>query len=122
MNFVHGVLEGGAFTSDSGAVRIEGVPPTTRGPVTLGVRPEDLYTDQRVPAGKRVSDAFPGRLEVEEPMGNEVFAYLEVEPPGAPSSRVVARLEPQPLGDMVSLVVDLDKVHLFDRETGVALV
>ena len=54
-------------------------------------------------------------MEVMEPMGNEIFAYVRV----APESQVVARLEPQPLGapgDALGLRLDLDKVHLFDAD------
>ena len=117
MNFLHGVLEGGTFHTDSRAVRVEGLEVGADGPVTLGIRPEDLYTDRVLPPGKRVSNTFPGRVDVEEPMGNEIFAYVEVEP----GSRMVARLEPQELGESVLLALDVDKVHLFERETGVAL-
>ena len=116
MNFVQGVVTDGAFTSDSGRVRIDGLG-TDSGPVTLGVRPEDLYTTTQAPASKRLSSEIAGTVEVEEPMGNEIVAYVRVEP----ETRLVARVEPQPLGESVVLRADLDKVHLFDRENGAAV-
>ena len=117
MNFVEGRIDGGAFVSDSGAVRVEGLKSPTSGAVTLGVRPEDLYASVENAPGKRLSRPVPGTVEVEEPMGNEVVAYVRVDP----ETRLVARLEPQALPTEVGLAADLDKVHLFDRETGRSL-
>ena len=117
MNFIHGAIEGGRFVSESGLVSLDGLSSSFSGPVTLGIRPEDLYTDALVPSGKRVSEPIRGRVDVEEPMGNEIFAYVIVDQ----DARIVARLEPQTLGEQVELVLDLDKVHLFERETGTAL-
>ena len=58
------------------------------GPVTLGVRPEDLYTDVRRAPGPAAEHAgVAGVLEVEEPMGNEIFAYVRT----SPASLLVAR-------------------------------
>ncbi len=118
MNFIHGALEDGAFVSESGSVRIEGVPTPVQGAVTLGIRPEDMYTVSETPVGKRVSSIVPGTVDVQEPMGNEIFAYVNIDP----TSRLVARLEPQELHDSIDLVFDLDKIHLFDRESGVAII
>ena len=114
MNLLEGVLERGAFTTSAGDVRIVGVEGS--GPATLGVRPEDLYTVAVSPPDRRLSAPVGVGLSVEEPMGNEVFAYVSA----GGGSELVARLEPQPLGDTLSLVVDLDKVHLFDSDTGLA--
>ena len=120
MNFVHGHAEAGTFTSDSGAVRISGVDAGASGPLTLGVRPEDLYTPAASPPDKRLSGALSATVEVVEPMGNEIFAYVRT----SGGTRLVARLEPQTLADpggAIDLRVDLDKVHTFDRETGQSL-
>ena len=116
MNLVDGAVERGSFVSDEGGLRFDGVD-AADGPVTLGVRPEDLYTAALAPDDRRLSSPVQTTLDVEEPMGNEVFAYLRT----SPETRLVARLEPQPLGapgGPVPVRVDLDRVHLFDRETG----
>jgi len=121
MNFVSGALNGSRFTSDSGTVIVDiGDNPPIQGRITLGIRPEDLYTPEVSPAAKRLSDPFRGTVEVEEPMGNEVVAYVRLDP----DNRLVARLEPQQLPDgdrAAELRMDLDKIHLFDPETGQAL-
>ena len=120
MNLIPGTVEGGTFRSDSGDVRVEAAAPGHAGPVTLGVRPEDLYTTMVAPPDRRVSAPFAGVLEVEEPMGNEIFAYVRT----SPDAQIVARVEPQPLGtpgSELGLRVDLDKVHLFDRQSGESL-
>ncbi len=49
-------------------------------------------------------------------MGNEVFVYA-----GVGTERLVARVEPQTLpepGATISLVLDENRLHLFDAETG----
>ena len=121
MNFISGTLDGSRFTSDSGSVIVDlDTKTTVQGPITLGIRPEDLYTPDLSPASKRLSEPFAGSVEVEEPMGNEVVAYVRVDP----NNRLVARLDPQPLPDgdgAARLRIDLDKIHLFDAETGEAL-
>ena len=113
MNLVKGAVADGVFTA--GALRVAGLAGDVRGDVTMGIRPEDLYTEADSPDDRRLSEPVPGTLEVMEPMGNEIFAYVRV----APESQVVARLEPQPLGapgDALGLRLDLDKVHLFDAD------
>ena len=115
MNLVHGAVQNGTFVSDAGGLTIDGIKHS--GPVTLGVRPEDLYTSAIAPNDRRLSATFSGTLEVEEPMGNEIFAYVRT----TPESLLVARIEPQPLvapGERLDLRFDLDKIHLFDRESG----
>ena len=121
MNFIPGHLDGARFVSASGTVVVdlEGEP-TVQGPVTLGIRPEDLYTPAMSPTSKRLSDPVLGTVEVEEPMGNEVVAYVRLDP----DTQLVARLDPQPLADgpgELQLRLDLDKIHLFDVETGAAV-
>ena len=117
MNFVDGSVSGGAFTSEDGSVQIDDLGRHDVSDVTLGIRPEDLYTVATDEPARRLGAPVSGTLEVVEPMGNEIIAYVRV----APEVRVVARLEPQPFpapGETVALRVDLDKAHLFDRESG----
>jgi multiple sugar transport system ATP-binding protein len=90
------------------ATSLEGV---VNGAVTLGIRPEDIY-----PAGESfpppINADLRARVDVVEPMGNEVFLYLRAE-----DVDVVARTRPVTLpqpDEVVSLTLDLSKLHFFD--------
>ena len=114
MNFVDGAVTASGFTSADG-IAING-PFETSGAVTLGVRPEDVYLAATAPVDAALGQPFDATLRVVEPMGHEIVAYFDV---GA--TRLVARLSPQPMpeiGAAVPLVVDLDRIHLFDAESG----
>jgi multiple sugar transport system ATP-binding protein len=133
MNFVAGeiVQEGGglAFRAKGNAFSLPLTPAQAerlRGhvgrPITVGVRPEDLYVagGAGAPAG---GASATWQLDVLEPMGNEVFVYASRGFNGSGHS-VVARVAPQPLpepGRPIELAFDLAKLHFFDAETEVAL-
>ena len=89
------------------------------GAVTLGVRPEDVYTASASPPNRDVVDMGTFGLDVLEPMGNEVVLYAS-----SGASAVVARVEPQELpaaGQPISLRADRDRLHLFDPASGRSL-
>ncbi len=128
MNFLNG-----AVTATAGGRVFEGDPaggapfriPLSQdagdftGPATLGIRPEDLFLESDAAGGRRLSAPIDATLEVAEPMGNEVILYL-----GLGAERVVARVEPQAvpaMGTGLRVALDLDKLHLFDRDTGISL-
>jgi multiple sugar transport system ATP-binding protein len=79
--------------------------------VVLGVRPEHV----RLTPG----NGIPGRVELAEPLGNELLLHVSVgEHP------VTARLPsgaPPAAGTVVHLALDPDRIHLFDRESGLAV-
>jgi multiple sugar transport system ATP-binding protein len=89
--------------------------------VTLGVRPEALTVG--APDDGDAATAFPGRVEVVEPVGERSFLYvaldagptLTVSVPGAAAG---ADRE----GARVRVRIDPDRVHLFDAADGRALV
>jgi multiple sugar transport system ATP-binding protein len=78
--------------------------------VVLGIRPEDL---QPRDAGDA---ALSARLEVLEPVGNEVFLNLRY---GAQAlvSRVSPRVLPEP-GSVLPLGLAAQRLHLFDAASG----
>ena len=66
------------------------------------------------------SDALIGEVFVSEPLGSEVYAYVE-----NGGKEMVSRLDPRTgarVGQKVDLVADMGKMHIFDRETEKALV
>ena len=79
--------------------------------VFLGIRPQDLALG----SGSSGSCAFEARVDVLEPMGSEVYLYLD-----SPWGDLVARVEGSCSareGDNVQMTVPPDRVHLFDGAT-----
>ena len=127
MNFVEGRLsrENGAIRFVAGDFSAD-VPPDVSGglaghtdkDVVLGVRPEDIYeasdaTSLKAPAG------ISAHLEVVEPMGNEIYLYFDFS-----GRSMVARIDvrvPPKVNTDIDLVIDMERVHFFDRETGDSL-
>jgi multiple sugar transport system ATP-binding protein len=79
--------------------------------VILGIRPEDIRV------AEADADASVGalRLDLVEPMGNEVFVHASVG-----EHELTARVAPQPLpqpGAEVALALDRSRMHFFDPGT-----
>ncbi|MEM6287097.1 MAG: sn-glycerol-3-phosphate ABC transporter ATP-binding protein UgpC [Bacteroidota bacterium] len=124
MNFLEGSIDPArTFRTKADTVdlaRGPGLAPALSGPVTLGIRPEDLYVTTHLPPNHAVTGPIRTTLEVLEPMGNEVVIYART----ADGHRVVARVEPQPLpepGQALELALRTDALHMFDAETGVTM-
>jgi multiple sugar transport system ATP-binding protein len=89
-------------------------------PIFFGIRPEDIHDAQFVPPGIEAMSKFSTNVNVIEPLGSEVFAYIE-----NGGKEMVARFDPRTsarIGQPVEVVADMDKVHVFDRESEKALV
>lgn len=130
MNFMHGVLrpEGDDYIVDCEAFRVK-VPetkleqnPTIRSfadkPVVLGIRPEDIADAGLLPEDQR-AQAITARVDVTEPMGAEVYVHLS-----AGEHKFIGRLDSATsakAGEPHQVVFDLDKMHLFDAATELAI-
>lgn len=80
--------------------------------VTIGIRPEDIY-DAQTAAAQDSFYKFDSRLEVVEPMGNEIFFYFRID--GVQfTARVPAREKPDAYTNR-SLYLDTAKLHFFDN-------
>ena len=79
----------------------------------LGLRAEDLSVEQHGDA------TLPGELYALEPLGDRTVVDVKV---GAEMLKVKARptVTGTP-GERLSVTVDLDRAHLFDAETGLAM-
>jgi multiple sugar transport system ATP-binding protein len=120
MNFSMGKLiedNGLCFKSDSIILRVtdsyyEKVKQFLGKSVWLGIRPEDISDNELISKNTAKVDV---KLEVVEPMGNEIFLYFSVD-----SSQFVARIpareKPEP-DSLKTLYIDLNKLHFFDTET-----
>ncbi|MBI5946573.1 MAG: sn-glycerol-3-phosphate ABC transporter ATP-binding protein UgpC [Chloroflexi bacterium] len=82
--------------------------------VICGIRPEDMHDRAFVRAEVR-GQVIQGRVEVTEMMGNERFLHLLVHEQEL-LARVDARTRAR-AGQDVSLLVDVDRVHIFDAAT-----
>jgi len=82
--------------------------------VKFGVRPEDIYDDEKFKA------EYPGAIvetnvEVSELMGSEVYLYLNYA-----DVTLTARVAPTTksrTGDNIKVAFDMNNIHLFDVET-----
>lgn len=123
MNFfdVTLVAEDGEFHADGGSFRLQ-VPSERKAvlgdyvgkQLVLGVRPEDIHDKDYAPPLKNATELEVG-VDVLELMGNEIFLYLLT---GEKS--FIARVDPRSkarVGDKMPVMVNLDNVHLFDRDT-----
>ncbi len=125
MNFVECILEeqAGSLWADAGSFRI-GLPADRKGalgayvgrPMVLGVRPADIYDRALSPAvPPKPENTIAAQVEVIEPMGATSIVYLragEHDLVASLDSATTAR-EQQPF----EVVVSMQNVHLFDRET-----
>jgi len=124
MNFLNGTLrkEDGEFHFDEGGNKIRILPDIVDAldayvdkPIVFGIRPEDLsHKDadaQQVPWSTIVST-----INVVEPLGDEMILYLET---GRNKflSKMDARQKVK-IDQELEVSVNLERVHLFDPETG----
>ena len=121
MNFVEGrvVADGDCvFRSADDALAIPLVRSARPGPVVLGIRPEAIHVADGPYTPPRTA-AIDARLDVVEPMGSEIVLSAR-----AQAHELVARVTPQPLPPPdapIRLLLDVDRVHFFDADDGVAL-
>ena len=86
--------------------------------VTLGIRPEDLHDEESF-LSLNPDTVIDAHVEVTELMGAETYLYLKVH-----DSSFTARVNPRStaqVGDDIKIGVDVNKIHLFDKETEVAI-
>ena len=82
--------------------------------VVLGIRPEDMHDEEAFlnSSPESVVDAF---VEVTEMMGAETFLYMLIG-----ETRFTARVNPRTTAvpqANIKVALDLNKIHLFDKET-----
>ena len=86
--------------------------------VVLGIRPEDVHDEPDFLA-KSPETVIEAKIRVYEMLGAEVFLYFDYE-----GANMTARVEPNTkarTGDTVKFALDASKIHVFDKETEVAI-
>jgi multiple sugar transport system ATP-binding protein len=111
---------GSGLTLESSGVKISASPSLAAslakfdgGTVTAGVRPEDLVLETAS------GGAIPAKVEVREPLGNEVLVHWTT-PVGTLLSRIPGQVAPG-VGESRTLHFAPEKLHLFDSKTETAL-
>jgi multiple sugar transport system ATP-binding protein len=129
MNFIEVTLvakDGGHYLEANGfTVRLPDafspkVAPYAGRQVIFGVRPEDV-TEHDPAAGTGTGNTLTVRADVVETLGFEIFAYLT-----CGCNPVVARMEvpknPIEVGQTCEVDLNMDKTHIFDKETSQTIV
>ncbi|MCD8148932.1 MAG: sn-glycerol-3-phosphate ABC transporter ATP-binding protein UgpC [Clostridiales bacterium] len=87
--------------------------------VVMGIRPEDIH-DLRETDVESSGGVIKAQINVYELLGAEVYLYFSLE-----GTDMTARVSPTTTartGDMVKFELDVDKIHIFDKETELAIV
>jgi len=84
--------------------------------IILGIRPEDILSEKN---GSKDLHPIEVKLEIVEPMGNEIFLYFQLE-----ESQIISRIpamEKPSVGQNVKLYLDKSKLHFFEKESEKAI-
>ena len=82
--------------------------------VVLGIRPEDVHDSQAFISNSPDS-VIKSKIKVYELLGAEVFLYFDLE-----GTQMTARVNPRTTlrtGDDAIFALDMEKIHLFDKDT-----
>ena len=82
--------------------------------VVLGIRPEDI-DDAPAILEARKDSTFNTKVTGYELLGSEVLLYYTVS--GTTMTAKVDSRTPARLGDSIRLAMDVEKIHVFDKET-----
>lgn len=88
--------------------------------LTLGVRHEDVFLSENHDGAREPSEPFEATVELIEPIGEYQFLYLDI----GMNERLLASVDPLLTveeGEQVEVIIDMNRMHLFDEETGDAL-
>ena len=127
MNFFDATLTGsdsemyvdtGAFRVKIPAERVEPYKAHRGSQVIFGIRPENVHDPEFAPPGIHQA-LVESKVEVTELMGNEVILYLN-----ARDKSFLARVDPRSklrVGNTASLAFNMDRFHIFDKQTEKAI-
>ncbi|QPV61624.1 ABC transporter ATP-binding protein [Halosimplex litoreum] len=139
MNFFEGRLDGDRLRFDSFDIDVSDVDlPGDLTDVTLGIRQEDVYPAEQADSIEAPSSAISATVDVLEPVGEQIFVYLdtgtemadvgvetEEDEIGADIGSLLMGVDPDyrlEEGDEIEVVFDRSKLHLFETSSGDALV
>ena len=88
--------------------------------VVAGVRPEDVIEQTEHSEGKTLSEPIDATVTVYELLGAEAMIYGDVD--GGAISAHLSATNPARTGSAIKVAFDVDKLHVFDKETEQAIV
>jgi len=86
--------------------------------IIFGIRPEDIYNPNYA-ARNLNTETVPAKVDVTELMGNEIFVYLK-----NGEHSFIARVDPRSkyhIAEDVQVMFNMDNIHMFDKETELAI-
>jgi multiple sugar transport system ATP-binding protein len=86
--------------------------------VVFGIRPEDTHDPGYAPPGIAAAQ-IEAKVDVTELMGNEVVVYLVTE-----RIQILGRFDPRTdarVGNTMPVVFNMDRMHVFDKQTELAI-
>ncbi len=86
--------------------------------VVVGIRPEDIHDDEAFISSMSTA-SVAADVEVTEMMGAETYLYLKIE--GVAFTARVNQRSTAEAGDSIKVAFDMNKVHIFDKETELAV-
>jgi multiple sugar transport system ATP-binding protein len=123
MNFFDATITGndGEMYIDTGVFRLK-VPAERQDPykgykgkqIIFGLRPENIHDPEFAPPGIHQA-LVESKVDVTELMGNEVILYLN-----AKDKTFLARVDPRSkmrVGNTIGIAFDMDRFHIFDKQT-----
>ena len=87
--------------------------------VVMGIRPEDVVEEHEYAEGRALSETFPANVTVYELLGSEAMIYADVD--GGQISAHLSASSAVRTGSKINCSVDVDKIHLFDKQTELAI-
>jgi multiple sugar transport system ATP-binding protein len=111
-------VDGRSFNVEIPADKLNTYAPYAEKEIIFGIRPDDIHNPDFTPPGI-VAQSVAAKIDVTELMGNEIFVYLK-----NGDHNFVARVDPRSrytIGDDVSVVFNMANMHIFDRETEMAI-
>jgi len=112
------IVDAGSFSVPVPADRNKAYEAYVNKPVVFGIRPEDIYNPVFVPPGIHAA-LVDCKVDMTELMGNEIFLYVVTG-----ENTVLARVDPRTdfhIGDKAQVAFNMDKCHLFDIDTELAI-
>ena len=88
--------------------------------VVMGIRPEDVVEEHEYAEGKALSEQIDATVTVYELLGSEAMIYGDVD--GGQISAHISASNPVRTGNRIKVAFDVDKLHVFDKNTELAIV